>query len=154
MGNGLALPVTPGAGQRVLAITEGVTDYLSMEEKSVAWTNLSSFLRDCGGGHYLCEIHPVSQYADSPWVAQLAMQIIGRLAGGLSFEGRLFQRPEDALAFLQHCGFDDAAVLDVTRLNRSRHHPPMPHCHWLLVEATVGAVAGTRRHQRRSRSAR
>lgn len=145
LGNGLALPVTPRAGQRVLVITEGVTDYLSMEEKSVAWTNLSSFLRDCGGGHYLCEIHPVSQYADSPRVAQLAMRIIGTLVGGLSFEGRIFQQPEDAIAFLQQCGFDDATVLDTERLNPSRHHPPMQHCHWLLVEARVGAVAGTRR---------
>jgi hypothetical protein len=103
----------------------------------VAWKNLSSFLRDSGGGHYLCEIHPVSQYADSPGVAQFAMRAIGTLVGGLSFEGRIFERPEDALALLQRCGFDDAKVLDTTALNRSRHHPPMRHCHWLLMEATV-----------------
>ena len=148
LGNGLALPVTPHAGQRVLAITEGVTDYLSMEEKSVAWKNISSFLRDAGGGHYLCEIHPVSQYADSPRVARFAMRTIGALVGGLSFEGRIFARPEDALAFLQQCGFDDATVLDAAPLNRSRHHPPMRHCHWLLVEATVGAVAHRSRRSR------
>jgi len=139
LGKGLALPVTPAAGQRVLAITEGVTDYLSMEEKTVAWNNLSSFLRACGGGHYLCEIHPVSQHADFPWTAQFAMRAIGTLVGGLSFDGRLFERPEDALAALRRCGFDAARVLDADRLNRSRHRPPMQHCHWLLVEASVGA---------------
>lgn len=142
LGKDLALPVTPSAGQRVLAITEGVTDYLSMDEKTAAWKNLSSFLRNAGGGHYLCEIHPVSQHVDYPRIAQLAMQSIGTLVGGLSFEGRLFERPEDALAALQRCGFDAARVLDASRLNRSRHRPPMQHCHWLLVEATVGTGVG------------
>jgi hypothetical protein len=137
LGSGLALPVTPHAGQRVLAITEGVTDYLSMDEKAVAWKKLSSFLRASGGGTYLCEIHPVSQYTDSPWVAQFAMRTIGALVGGLSFEGRIFACPEEAIAFLQQCGFENATVLDAARLNHSRHHPPMQHCHWLLVEATV-----------------
>jgi len=139
LGDALVLPVNPREGQRVLAITEGVTDYLSMEEKAVAWKNLSTFLRDAGGGTYLCEIHPMSQHADSPWVAQVAMRTIGALVGGLSFEGRLFECPEDATALMQQCGFDEAYVLDAASLNRSRHHPPMQHCHWLLVEATVGA---------------
>lgn len=150
LGTGLALPVQPHAGQRVLAITEGVTDYLSMEEKVVAWRNLSSFLRDCGGGTYLCEIHPVSQYADSPGVAQFAMRTIGALVGGLPFEGRIFECPEDAMAVLQQCGFEDATVLDAARLNHSRHHPPMQHCHWLLVEATVCADTGKRHSPSRS----
>lgn len=154
LGAGLSTPVVPRREQRVLAITEGVTDYLSMEEKAVAWRNLSAFLRAAGGGHYLCEIHPASLHAEYPRVARLGMRAIGAVAGGLSFEGRIFRNPEDALALLRDSGFDDAAVLDAARLNRSRHRPPMRYCHWLLVEAWVRTRAGRARRAEKTVASR
>ncbi|MEW6776262.1 MAG: hypothetical protein AB1405_08210 [Bdellovibrionota bacterium] len=137
LGNGLGLSIKPKQGQKLLAITEGVTDYLTMEEKKAAWRNLSSFLREGGGGTYLCEIHPFSQFVSYRGLSKIYMTTIGTLVGGLSFNGRIFERPEDATALLCNSGFDDAKVLDTARLNTSRHHPAMDKCPWLLVEAVA-----------------
>lgn len=130
------VPVTPSPGARIVAITEGVIDYLDMDEKRLALGNIAQFLSVHGGGHYLLELHPRELYADWERGARFLLGLLGLLVGR-SFRDRLFGDTAEALAFLRACGFAGAAVLDSAALNQSRHRPPMDFCPWLLVEASV-----------------
>lgn len=131
------LPARPEPGQRIVVITEGVTDYLNMDEKRIAWSNLSGFLRDFGGGSYLFEIHPRELHAKHKNGAFVLTSLLGLLTGQ-RFGDRIFDRIEDALDMVRASGFDEAIIHDLERLNKSRHRPPMHECPWALVEATVG----------------
>lgn len=53
------LPVQPTVRQRVVVITEGLTDYLSMDEKQQAWRNVVDLLSQAApGSRYLFESWP------------------------------------------------------------------------------------------------
>jgi hypothetical protein len=132
-----SLPARPEQGQRIAVITEGVTDYLDMNEKRIAWANLAGFLREFGGGSYLYEIHPKELYAKHRGGAFVLTSLLGVLTGQ-RFGDRIFERIDDALDMVRDCGFDEAIIHDLERLNTSRHRPPMHGCPWALVEATVG----------------
>lgn len=134
-----AVPVLPRPGDRIVVITEGVIDYLDMNEKRVAWRNIAGFLAAHGGGHYLLELHPRELYARWDRGARFFLSMLGVLVGR-SFRHRLFETLDDALAMLRDCGFSDAAALDAAALNRTRHRPPMNVCPWLLVEANGSAT--------------
>lgn len=135
------VPVQPKPGDRIVVITEGVVDYLDMEEKQVAFRNIARFLGEHGGGHYLLELHPRELYAEWARGARFFLSLLGLLVGR-SFRDRLFERLSDGVSMMRECGFDDAYALDSSALNKSRHQPPMNVCPWLLVEAKAGATIG------------
>ena len=131
-----SLPVRPTRGQRIVIITEGVTDYLDMNEKQIAWANLAKLLREYGGGSYLFEIHPKELYTSHRSGALVLTSMLGLLTGQ-SFGDRIFDRIDDALDMVRSSGFDEAEIHDLERLNTSRHRPPMHACPFALVEARV-----------------
>ena len=133
-----SLPARPGPGQRVVVITEGVCDYLSIPEKKLAWTNIARFLKSAGGGTYLFELHPMERFARYQMAAKLFMALLGRVVvGGMDFSKRVFQRASEAFDLLRECGFSSARTLDLASLNTSPYRPPLEDCPWILCEAEL-----------------
>jgi hypothetical protein len=130
------LPELPSAGGAAVAITEGVSDYLSFDEKAIAYRNIARALGRAGGGRYLQEIHARELFRRHGRGAQLFIGTLGALVGR-SFRDRLFDRVVDAHALLTDSGFDGAETLDADRLNPSSYRPPMDGCPWRLVEARI-----------------
>lgn len=132
-----SLPVRPEPGQKVVAITEGVTSYLKMNEKRLAWTNIASVLRNAGGGRYVFETYPLERFSTYRREARVFTRALGLIVGR-SFDGQLFDTAKDALAMLRECGYASARTLDAEALNPGPWNPPMAHCPWVLLEATLG----------------
>lgn len=132
-----SLPEKPRPGDRVAVVTEGVTDYFNMPEKHTAFRNICSLLRAHGGGRYLLDIYARENFPHLPFLTNAFVKALGRTVGR-SFEDQLFERVEDACEFLRSCGFDKAAELDLAELNTSVFQPPLEHCTFRIVEATVG----------------
>ena len=131
-----SLPAHPRPGDRVAVVTEGVTDYLKMDEKRIAFQNLSGFLRSSGGGSYLLDIYARELFPPQRIPVYLFVRGLGRLVGR-SFDEILFDRVEQARRFLVECGFDTADVLDLDALNGSSFHPPLSGCTYRILEAAA-----------------
>lgn len=141
------LPAQPKKKQRVAIVTEGVADYLDMDEKRVAFTNIASVLRAAGGGTYQAEFYTRDRFARYPGIAKMFTTLVGMVVGA-SFEGRLFGSAEEGTRFLCQCGFDEARVLDAEALNPGPWYPPMDLCPWQLIEARVKPPKKTKKTQR------
>jgi O-methyltransferase involved in polyketide biosynthesis len=130
-----SLPRVP-EGARVVVVTEGLTDYLTMEQKRVAWSNLASVLKKAGGGAYLFDVYTKRALERYPLSTGFALEALSLLIGARMDE-RLFESPGHARELVQDVGFDSAAVHDLAALNSSRHRPPMSHCYFDIIEARV-----------------
>jgi O-methyltransferase involved in polyketide biosynthesis len=135
------LPEKPRPGDRVVVVTEGVTDYFNMSEKITAFRNICSLLRGHGGGSYLLDIYARENFPRLPFLTNAFVTTLGRMVGR-SFDDQLFERVEDACGFLVSCGFDKATELDLAELNTSAFQPPLEECTFRIVEATVGGRGG------------
>jgi len=131
-----SLPEMPRPGDRVVVITEGVTDYFRMAEKARAFRNICSLLRAQGGGRYLLDVYAREHFPNLPILTQTFVSTLGQLVGR-SFDDQLFQRVDLALQFLTDCGFDAATELDLAELNSSIYQPPVEDCTFRIVEALV-----------------
>lgn len=131
-----SLPARPRPGDRVVAVTEGVTVYLKMREKRRAFENIAALLAASGGGTYLLEIYARELFASYPFLSRAFVLGLGRLVRR-SFEDQLFERLEDACRFLEASGFHRAEPLDLAALNTSPYQPPLEFCPYRLVEAVV-----------------
>jgi len=65
------------------------------------------------------------------------VRTLGQMVGR-SFDDQLFERVEDACGFLVSCDFEKATELNLSELNTSAFQPPMEHCTFRIVQATVG----------------
>lgn len=128
------IPVPIVSGSRVVAVTEGVTDYLNMAEKRQAWSNIAGMLRQSGEGHYLFEVYARELFTAYAGTARVVTALLGTFVGA-DFDGRLFDTIEDARAMVKSCGFASVDVLELEALNRTSHHPPMENCPFRLLEA-------------------
>ncbi len=131
-----SLPPVLKRGQKIVVITEGVTDYLNMDEKCHAWTNIASMLRTFGGGTYLLEIHARNLFSSYRMSARFFTAFLGTIVGA-NFEERLFDRIEDARKVILDSGFDSVETLDLAGLNTSGKNPPLNYCPYRLLEAQV-----------------
>lgn len=131
------LPPVFRAGQKIAAITEGVTDYLSMDEKRKAMGNIASLFRAHGGGRYLFEVHARELYGAYRQMARFFTSALGLLVGA-RFDDRLFETIDEARRFAVSCGFDAAEVLELASLNTTGRHPPLQYCPYRLLEARIG----------------
>ena len=146
-----SLPVAPKKKQRVVVVTEGVADYLNMDEKRIAFTNIAGVLRAAGGGSYQAECYTRDRFVRYRSISKLFTSALGLLVGA-SFEDRLFDSAPQALEFLRGCGFDEVEVLDSEALNPGPFRPPMDICPWQLLEARVKpAKASAKRSKKRSK---
>lgn len=130
------LPAQPTPGQRVVAMTEGVTDYLSREERGIAWRGIADLLRRFGGGSYLVDIYPAERLRAWPKGTSAAMGILGKVSG-TPLEERVFERTAEAEVMLRDSGFDSVERLDVERYNTSRWRLPEDVRLFDLVEARI-----------------
>jgi O-methyltransferase involved in polyketide biosynthesis len=130
------LPQAPRPGDRVVVVTEGVTDYLKMSEKRAAFRNIRTLLLGQGGGRYLLDLYAREHFPNLPLLTQTFVRTLGRMVGR-SFEDQLFDRVDDARRFLIDCGFDTATMLDLAELNTSAYQPPLEACTFRIVEAVV-----------------
>ena len=62
---------TPETGP-VVALTEGVVDYLDRPGKQLAWTHVAGLLQRLGGGRYLAEVYPLRRFAEHGLAARTA----------------------------------------------------------------------------------
>ena len=131
-----SLHAAPRPGDRVVVVTEGVTDYFNMSEKRTAFRNICSLLRAQGGGHYLLEIYGRENFPNLPLVTRTFVRALGHVVGR-SFDEQLFELVDDACRFLIDCGFDAATELDLAELNTSIYQPPVEDCTFRIVEAVV-----------------
>jgi O-methyltransferase involved in polyketide biosynthesis len=131
-----SLPAMPRQGDRLVVVTEGVTDYFNMSEKRTAFGNICSLLRACGGGHYLLDIYAREHFPSLPFLTGAFVRTLGQMVGR-SFDDQLFERVEDACGFLVGCGFDSATELNLAELNTSAFQPPLEECTFRIVEAVV-----------------
>lgn len=131
-----SLPVLPARGDRVVVLTEGLTDYLTMEQKRRAWSSLAEVLMRAGGGTYLFEVYTKRALERYPLSTGLALEALSLLIGA-RMDQRLFRDASEAIELVRSVGFDSATVLSLDALNPSRHRPPMSHCYFDLVEASV-----------------
>jgi O-methyltransferase involved in polyketide biosynthesis len=131
-----SLPEMPRPGDHVVVVTEGVTDYLKMEEKCTALQHISSLLRAQGGGHYLLDVYAREHFPNLPVLTHTFVSSLGHLVGR-SFDDQLFERVDHALQFLIECGFDAATELDLAELNTSIYQPPVEDCTFRIIEAVV-----------------
>jgi O-methyltransferase involved in polyketide biosynthesis len=132
------LPVEIPKGARVVVVTEGVTDYLDMDEKRRAFENVVGLLRACGGGRHLFEVHARELFGDRQRTARAFTRMLAMLVGG-SFEGRLFTTVAEAERTIRGFGFDAVDVLDLEALNDTPKRPPMEQCRYRILEGRVGA---------------
>ena len=131
------LPAMPRPRDRLVVVTEGVTDYFNMSEKRTAFRNICSLLRAHGGGSYLLDLYARENFPHLPFLTNAFVTTLGRMVGR-SFDDQLFERVEDACRFLVSCGFDKATELDLAELNTSAFQPPLEDCTFRIVQATVG----------------
>lgn len=132
----VGLPTLPGPGQKVVAMTEGVTDYLSKDERLLAWRAIADLFRRFGGGAYLVDIYPSERLAAWPRGTSAAMHILGTVSG-TPLRERVFERTDEAMVMLREAGFDEVQRLDVDALNPSRWRLPESVRLFDLVEARV-----------------
>jgi O-methyltransferase involved in polyketide biosynthesis len=142
-----SLRATPRPEDRLVVVTEGVTDYFNMAEKRTAFGNICALLRAQGGGHYLLDVYAREHFPHLPFLTHAFVKTLGHMVGR-SFEDQLFERVEDACRFLTGCGFDRARQLDLAELNTSPYQPPMEHCTFRILEAVVTGRSPSQRESR------
>lgn len=131
-----SLPVRPTQGQHVLVITEGLMDYLSMEEKQRAWENIVKLLAmSHPDSRYLTECWPKHRVMPGSGMGKWAVNGLGLLVGRRMGEN-LFDNREAADAGLRQAGFKTVSRPDLVTLTRNAGLDPRA-CPFILFECGV-----------------
>lgn len=94
----------PDAGP-VVALTEGVVDYLDRAGKQHAWTNVAALLRRLGGGRYLAEVYPLRRFVGRGLGARAARAYAARPGATLCYH------EDEVMPLLSAAGFSRLRVL-------------------------------------------
>lgn len=113
----------------VVALTEGVVDYLNRDAKQRAWAHIAALLKRLGGGRYLTEVYPLRQFAPRGPGAALARRWAARPGSTLCYH------EDQALAGLEAAGFARARVLPDTELPGVAYGPRGSQRAFCLLEA-------------------
>lgn len=119
-----------------IVLTEGVTDYLDMDEKRRAWSTVAELLRRLGGGRYLLEIHPRDRLGSFGPGSRVLLQTLRRITGR-DLDRQLFEHTADALDMLRECGFTRARLLEEDELEGAARAPLPRHRAFALVVAEI-----------------
>ena len=119
---------------RVIAMTEGVTDYLDRDEKQRAWQAIASLLKRLGGGRYLLEVHPRDRIERFGPAARLVLDALRRISGRDMLD-QLCADTDEAIALLKSSGFANARVLPESELADAGRAPPPAERAFALIEA-------------------
>lgn len=133
---GLGAMLTAGGDGPVIAMTEGVTDYLDQREKQRAWQHIAALLKRLGGGRYLLEVHPRDRIASFGLAAPVLLDALRRISGR-DLLGQLCASTDEAIALLENSGFARARVLPEAELVDADHAPPPEYRPFVLIEAKV-----------------
>jgi O-methyltransferase involved in polyketide biosynthesis len=110
------LPIKPMAQQRMVVITEGLMDYLSMQEKQRAWRNVQGLLAMAApGSRYLFESWPADRVLPDTTSGQLGLRGLSMLVGRQMGEN-LFANAEAVAEGLNAAGFATAVRQDLQSL--------------------------------------
>lgn len=133
---GLGAALTAPADGPVIAMTEGVTDYLDRSEKQRAWRHIAALLERLGGGRYLLEVHPRDRIAQFGLAAPVLLDALRRISGR-DLLGQLCANTDDAIGLLKDSGFATARVVPEAELTDSGHAPPAELRPFALIEAAT-----------------
>jgi len=141
------LPAATDRQAEAVVATEGLMDYLTHEQKRIAWSNIHRALTRLGGGSYFLELflrrsakrQPRSTIAR---VSSGALEVLGKAASlilGLNSDeaSARFEQTDDALQLLKECGFRTATVRDVRALVPDAPANVLEMVPWAFVEARV-----------------
>ena len=131
---GLGAQLTAPSRGSVIAMTEGVTDYLDRNEKPRAWQNISSLLKRLGGGRYLLEIYPRDRIAAFGPAAGVVLDALRRISGR-NMLSQLCSSTDEAIGLLENNGFSRARVLPESELADAGRAPPPSQRAFVLIEA-------------------
>ena len=130
------LPIKPTVDQKLLVITEGLTDYLSMAEKQRAWSNVIALMQLASpGSRYLFESWPAERVLPDNAMGQAGLQGLSLLVGR-SMGENLFANAADVAGALQQAGFESVVRQDLHSLAQALGVDPR-HCPFLLYECAV-----------------
>lgn len=130
------LPVKPKSNQHVVVITEGLMDYLSMEEKQRAWGNVVKLLEMAHpDSRYLTECWPSHRVMPGSGPGKWAVNGLGMLVGRRMGEN-LFSTKEAADEAMREAGFSTVSRPDLFPLIRHAGLDPLA-CPFVLFECGV-----------------
>lgn len=115
----------------VVALTEGVVDYLNRDAKRHAWSNLATLLRRLGGGRYLTEIYPLRRFFDRGPATRLARALAARRGSTLCYH------EDEIIPVLEEAGFSRARVLPDQRAAELAGVPGTQAFPFCLLEAEI-----------------
>ncbi len=131
------LPIKPNVHQKVVVITEGLTDYLSMAEKQRAWANVRALLSLAApGSRYLFESWPAERVLPNTATGQAGLQGLSLLVGR-QMGGNLFANHQGVADALNEAGFCLAVRQDLHSLAQGLG-VDADRCPFLLYECAVG----------------
>jgi len=134
LARGLGPTPTAGGDGPVIAMTEGVTDYLDRREKQRAWQHIAAQLTRLGGGRYLLEVHPRDRVAHFGPAAAILLDALRRISAR-DLLGQLCASAGEAIDLLINSGFAHARVLPEAELSDADRAPPPKYRPFSLIEA-------------------
>ncbi|MES1938815.1 hypothetical protein T5B8_01160 [Salinisphaera sp. T5B8] len=147
LGPGLGGALRTSADARVIAMTEGVTDYLDHAEKRRAWRAIAELLARLGGGRYLLEVHPRERIDTFGMPGRLLFDALRRISGR-DLREQLCANTDEAIAMLEDCGFTRVRVLPEDELVDAAHAPAPAHRAFVLIEACIQPGPDVARRER------
>lgn len=125
----LGAAIEPPEHGPVIALTEGVVDYLDRAAKQRAWSHLAALLRRLGGGCYLAEVYPLRRFAAKAPGAALARFWATRDGSTLCYHEDDVRTLALAAGFPRARILPDARVADLAGVSSTQR---LPFC---LLEA-------------------
>ncbi|KEZ75789.1 hypothetical protein [Salinisphaera hydrothermalis] len=113
----------------VVAVTEGVVDYLDRAAKRQAWANVAALLRRLGGGRYLAEVYPLRRFLEHGPAARAARAWTTRAHATLCYDDT------DMVALLIAAGFARARILPDAEVAEWADLSRVPALPFSLLEA-------------------
>lgn len=130
------LPVKPTPEQTIVVITEGLMDYLNMNEKQQAWSNVVKLLNMAApDSRYLTECWPQARLSATSRTARLSVSGLSMLVGR-SMLANLFDDRHDADKAMRKAGFATVSRPDLVRMTRAAGLEPLA-CPFILFECGV-----------------
>lgn len=101
----LGTDITAPAAGPVVAVTEGVVDYLDRPGKQQAWGHIAALLARLGGGCYLTEVYPLRRFVGRGLAARAARAHAARSGATLCYH------EDEVTPLLEAAGFSSVRVL-------------------------------------------
>ncbi|MGB7756391.1 MAG: hypothetical protein WBL23_10040 [Salinisphaera sp.] len=119
----IGVDIAPPETGPVVAVTEGVVDYLDRPGKQLAWTHVAGLLRSLGGGRYLAEVYPLRRFAGHGLAARAARAQAARSGATLCYHEDEVTPLLEAAGFARVRVLADAEVAELAGVSPARALP-------------------------------